>query len=92
MDERNDIISKVRQFMQRHRIFLFLLIAWLLPRMALAQTDHRTYYSETDSLENLLATNPPHGAELVENEKKVFFYKNIMYFCSRYTLLDFRCR
>ena len=44
----------------------FLLTAWLLPCMAHAQyLDHRTHYHELDSLEQVLATCPPTGDDLL---------------------------
>ena len=44
--------------------FIFLLITWLLPCVAFAQyRDHRN--RQVDSLEQVLATNPPTGAGLL---------------------------
>jgi len=49
----------------KNSIIIFLVALWLLPCMALAQyKDYRTYYPELDSLEQVLATNPPEGKEL----------------------------
>ena len=50
--------------MMIHEKYVFLLITWLLPCMASAQyTDHRNRH--VDSLEQVLATNPPSGIALL---------------------------
>ena len=51
---------------------VLLLVFLVLPCMAFAQyRDHRTYFREIDSLEQILATNPPEGAELRGIYKKL---------------------
>ena len=49
----------------KNNIIIFLVALWFLPCRALAQyKDYRTYFPELDSLEQVLATNPPEGKEL----------------------------
>jgi hypothetical protein len=43
------------------KYLISLITVWFLSFAAFAQTAHRTYYSEIDSLERLLAANPPAG-------------------------------